>query len=202
MAIEVALWPKGQGGSRLTIALHGRGGNEERLGYLGELMPSGMDLACLRAPLPLDDGWTWFENLGLGRPREDSIRQSADDVFTWLDANAAGYESVSILGMSAGTVMGGGLLLIAPERFASAVLFAGALPLAAGLDASPGRLAGIPVLWSIDTEDGVMPADLVARSEAWLVEESGAELVIEHPEGVGHAISPAMAASGAAFLAR
>ena len=128
------------------------------------------------------------------------MKQTVADILAWLDANASGYDQVSVIGMSAGTVTGGAVLMSAPERFASAVLFSGALPWDCGLDDSPGRFAGLRLLWSIDPNDGVMPQELVARSEAWLVEQSGADLTMEHPEGVGHAISPEMARSAATFL--
>ena len=105
-----------------------------------------------------------------------------------------------LLGFSGGTAMASGLLFTDAERFAGAVLLSGTLPWDAGLDSPEGLLSGMPIFWSIDPDDPVIPAELVVRSRAWLVEESGADLTERLYPGVGHEISQEEAQDIAAFL--
>ena len=85
-------------------------------------------------------------------------------------------------------MMAGALLLADPQRFAGAVLLSGALPLDSGIAADPGRLLGRPVFYARGSLDDVIPADLVRRSEAYLRERSGADLIVRE-YAHGHTIS-------------
>ncbi|WP_443055001.1 alpha/beta hydrolase [Streptomyces sp. NBC_00691] len=69
------------------------------------------------------------------------------------------------------------------------MLLSGTLPWDAGLPEETGRLAGLPVFWGRDTADTVIPADLVARTGAWLRERSGADLREWTCPDLGHGIS-------------
>lgn len=175
-------------GTLLVVALHGRGADETSMADFGPAMPHRVVLAAPRGPIAVDGGFTWFENRGIGRPVEESIRGTAALLLDWLDSVAADHPDVVLLGFSGGAAMAGALLLERPDRFAGAVLLSGTLPWDAGLDVSPGRLSGVPVFWSIDPEDDVIPRELVVRSEAWLRDESGAVVTERRYPGLGHAI--------------
>jgi phospholipase/carboxylesterase len=86
-------------------------------------------------------------------------------------------------------MMAGALLLDAPERFAGAVLLSGALALDAGSPAEPQRLRGLPLFCGRGTLDEVIPLDLVARTDAYLSQRSGAALTFRSYDH-GHSISP------------
>lgn len=176
-------------GTLLVVALHGRGADEHSMVGLSTHLPVGLTLAAPRAPIDLNGGYAWFANRGIGRPIEESIKAVGESLRTWLDAAATGHSGVALLGFSGGTAMAGGLVLAEPQRFAGAILLSGTLPWDAGYDTSDGRLAGLPVFWSIDADDAVIPRDLVERSEAWLRTSSGAALEEHRYPGVGHAIS-------------
>jgi len=177
-------------GTRLVVALHGRGADERSMLPLAAYLGDGVTVAAPRGPVALGGGvYTWFENRGIGRPVEASISASADLILEWLDAAASGFCSIVLLGFSGGTAMGGGLLLREPSRFAGSVLLSGTLPWDAGFDASPGRLAGRPVFFGHDPADAVIPPHLIARSLTWLRDESGAALSEHAYPGLGHGIS-------------
>jgi phospholipase/carboxylesterase len=173
----------------LVVALHGRGSDESSMIGLAEYLPSNVTVAAPRGPVSLDGGSTWFENRGIGRPIEESIKATGDAVFAWLDEVAAPHSGVVVLGFSGGTAMAGGLIFAEPSRFSGAVLLSGTLPWDAGYDTSPARLSGLPLFWSIDANDGVIPRELVERSEAWLRSDSGAALQEHQYSGIGHAMS-------------
>ena len=176
-------------GTLLVVALHGRGSDERSMAALREYLPAGVTVAAPRGPLALADGFTWFENRGIGRPIAESIADTVAVLLGWLDDVAGAHSGVVLLGFSGGTAMAGGLLLAEPDRFAAAVLLSGTLPWDAGFDTSDGRLSGLPVFWSIDVDDPMIPRDLVDRSESWLRSHSGADLGEHRYPGVGHALS-------------
>ena len=171
------------------VALHGRGSNESAWDAARTWLPEGVTVAALRGPVNLDPGYTWFQNRGIGRPLADSIQDTNAAILSWLDEHAGAFERTVILGFSGGTAMAGGLILSAPERFSAAVLLSGTLPWDAGYEFDDGSLAGLPVFWSIDPDDPMIPRDLAERSEAWLREHSGAALTERVYPGIGHTIS-------------
>lgn len=188
-------------GTTLVVALHGRGADESSLVGIGGLMPETVTVAAPRGPIQVGEGWTWFDNKGIGRPREESIKQTAAALFDWLDEVAEDHAAVILLGFSGGTAMAGGLLFTDPDRFGAAVLLSGTLPWDAGFETPEGLLSGMPVFWSIDPEDSIIPAELAARSRTWLVEQSGADLEEHVYPGIGHGISQQEAEDVAVFVA-
>jgi phospholipase/carboxylesterase len=191
-AIEHVIWSAeehARDGGTLVVALHGRGADERGMAALAVHLPAGITLASVRAPITEGGGYAWFANRGIGRPLEDSIKDTAAALFGWLDGVVAGHRNVVLLGFSGGTAMAGGLLFERPDRFAGAVLLSGTLPWDAGLDTSPGRLSGLRVFWGNDEADQVIPRDLMERSEKWLREDSGADLTVRHYPGLGHGIA-------------
>lgn len=174
----------------LVIALHGRGSDETAWADAYTWLPEGVRVAALRGPVELDAGFTWFENRGIGRPLTESIQDTNAAILAWMDEHAGAFERTVVLGFSGGTAMAGGLILSAPERFSAAVLLSGTLPWDAGYGFTDGRLTGLPIFWSIDPQDPMIPRDLVERSEGWLREHSGAVLTERIYPGIGHTISP------------
>jgi phospholipase/carboxylesterase len=187
-------------GTPLLVALHGRGADERTFSEIAPHLPEDTTIAFVRAPIAEDGGYAWFANRGIGRPVAESIADSTERIFGWLDGEAARHTSVSLLGFSGGMAMAGGLLLAEPGRFASAVLLSGTLPWDAGLPSEPGRLAGVRVLWARDAQDTVIPAELVSRTGEWLREKSGADLDERVYPALGHAIAAAELADVRDFL--
>lgn len=187
-------------GLPLVIALHGRGSDESAMVGLAQHLPSGFAVAALRAPIEEGGGYAWFANRGIGRPIEESIKDTAGAVFEWLDEVRDGHPQVFLLGFSGGTAMAGALLLLDPHGFDGVVLLSGTLPWDAGFDTSDGVLADVPVFWANDEADPVIPRDLVRRSEEWLRTQSGATLTERHYPGLNHSINLAELTDVSAFL--
>ncbi|WP_328940663.1 phospholipase [Streptomyces sp. NBC_00250] len=188
----VIRWSADEGeraGTPLVVALHGRGADERSFAGLAPHLPSGTTVASVRAPIPEGGGYAWFANRGVGRPLPDSLAETSDRLFGWLDTVEARHSSVAVLGFSGGMAMAGGLVLAEPGRFSAAVLLSGTLPWDAGLSEETDRLAGLPLFWGRDTADAVIPADLVARTGTWLRERSGADLRERTYPGMGHGVS-------------
>lgn len=192
--------PEQRAGTPLVVALHGRGADESSMIELSPYLPDYVTVAAPRAPIALDDGYAWFVNRGIGRPVEESITAVASAFWSWFDEVAGPHSHTVLLGFSAGTAMSGGLILDRPSACDAAILLSGTLPWDAGFDTSDGRLDGLPVLWSVDVDDAVIPRDLVERSESWLREQSGARLVEHSYPGIGHAITIDQLADVSAFI--
>ena len=171
------------------LALHGRGANEESMLQLAQYLPASATVAAMRAPIAEGAGFAWFANRGIGRPIEESIKNSVTIIESWIDQHSQGFSGVVLLGFSGGTAMAGGLMLSDPKRYSAAVLLSGTLPWDAGFDTSEGVLVDLPVFWGNDVDDQVIPASLVERSEQWLREASGAQLDEHHYPGMNHGIS-------------
>ncbi len=202
-------WRKAQGanGTRppLLVLLHGRGADEDDLFGLAPAIDSGFAIASVRAPLPTDEGgYTWSESRSPGRYLSESLRASLSWLQAWLDALAIGRpepQDVYLLGFSAGMAMASGLVLDQPARYAGAILLSGALPFDTDLSITKDRLAGVPVFHGHGSFDRMIPADLVARSEKYLSERSGARVETRRYP-IAHEISDGEIADINAWLAR
>lgn len=186
------LWsasPTQREGTPLVVALHGRGSTEQDFGALAAHLPAGLTVASVRGPIPEGAGYAWFANRGIGRPQPESLQRHTAELMNWLDSVAAHHSKIVLFGFSGGTAMAGSLLLTDPSRFDAAVLLSGTLPWDTGLDDSADVLAGLPVFYGRSTDDPVIPADLIARTQLWLREKSGAALTEPTYHGFGHGIS-------------
>jgi phospholipase/carboxylesterase len=172
----------------LVVLLHGRGSAEAEIIGLSAALPPGVAYAAVRAPIAEGGGFAWFANRGIGRPVAGSLRETMDWFRTWLDAVAPAGRPVVLVGFSGGAAFAGGLLLDDPERYAGAAILYGTLPFDAGVPTTPGRLAGIPVYVAQGTQDAVIPRELLDRTWAYLLGESGAPAIARR-DPVGHAIS-------------
>ena len=192
----------------LVVLLHGRGSNERDIVGLAQHLPDGPAYAAVRAPIAEGAGYAWFANRGIGRPVAESLRETMDWFRGWLETVAPEGRPVVLIGFSGGAAFAGGLLLDAPQQYAGAAVLYGTLPFDAGVPTTPGRLAGVPVVVAQGQQDTVIPRELLDRTWAYLLGESGAPTVaVRHPGG--HGITPdALATVGGwlsdrlAFIAR
>jgi len=173
----------------LVVLLHGRGSNERDIVTLAQHLPDGPAYAAVRAPIVEGGGYAWFANRGIGRPVAESLRETMDWFRGWLDTVAPEGRPVVLIGFSGGAAFAGGLLLDDPQRYAGAAVLYGTLPFDAGVPTTPGRLAGVPVVVVQAEQDTVIPRELLDRTWAYLLGESGAPTVaVRHPGG--HGITP------------
>jgi phospholipase/carboxylesterase len=201
----IAVWrrPRRDGAhTPVVVVLHGRGADEHDLLPMIERLPATFAYVSVRAFVDVEGGgFTWFENRGIARPIASSVRDSVVKLRGWIDeiVSPTGRKPCYLLGFSAGMMMAGALLLDDPLRYAGAVLLSGALAFDAGIATEPGRLSGVPVFYGRGSLDDVIPAPLVAQSEVFLRDRSGADLTVrDYPHA--HTISPGEIRDIAAWL--
>ena len=183
----------------LVVLLHGRGSHEREIIALAEHLPAGPAYAAVRAPIAEGGGYAWFANRGIGRPVAESLRSTMDWFRAWLDEVAPSGRPVVLIGFSGGAAFAGGLLLDDPDRFSGAAILYGTLPFEAGVPTTPARLAGVPVVVAQGEHDTVIPRELLDRTWAYLLGESGAPTIARR-DPVGHGIAAEALAALAGWL--
>lgn len=163
----------------LLILLHGRGADEHDLFGLAPAIDPRFAIASVRGPLEAEGAYTWFESRSPGRPIAESLRASITWMNGWIDSlqgERAEPQHIYLMGFSAGMMMAAALILDRPRRYAGGVLLSGALPFDCDLAIVKDRLSGVPLFSAHGSFDRVIPADLVARTGAYLRDSSGARL--------------------------
>lgn len=171
----------------LVVLFHGRGDSEHGIAPLADLLPKDVNYVAVRGPIPLDLGFGWFANRGIGRPLPASLSMTISWFQAWLRA-AVGDREIVLIGFSGGAAFASALALVEPKRYLGVGVLSGTLPFDAGVPITPSRLSGVPIFFSQGASDSVIPLDLQRRSAQYLAEESGAELTIS-TDAEGHAIS-------------
>lgn len=172
----------------LVVLLHGRGADETGIIGLADHLPAGPAYAAARAPIAEGGGYAWFANRGIGRPVAESLAQTMTWFRAWLDEVAPPGRPVVLVGFSGGAAFAGGLLLSDPERYAGAAILYGTLPFDADVPVAPARLTGVPVLLAQGDADHVIPRELLDRTWAYLLGESGAATKARRDPG-GHGLT-------------
>jgi phospholipase/carboxylesterase len=172
-------------GRDLLIGLHGIGATERDLFSLRPMLPAGLALASLRAPVRWGVGWSWWPTDGTAE-EQHRAEEGAQAVLAWLDALPP-LRSVRLVGFSQGGATALQLLRLAPERFVRTVVLAGFVP----TRSHPGdaRVAAVrpEVFWGRGDLDTVIPAAAVTATEAWLF--SHTRLRARVYAGLGHSVS-------------
>jgi phospholipase/carboxylesterase len=172
----------------LVVLLHGRGSSERDIIGLAAHLPAGPAYAAVRAPIAEGGGYAWFANRGIGRPVAGSLRATMDWFRTWLDEIAPPGRPVVLVGFSGGAAFAGGLVLDDPARYTGAAILYGTLPFEAGLTTDAGQLANLPIFVAQGDGDHVIPRELLDRTWAYLLAESGAPAVAHRQPG-GHQLT-------------
>jgi phospholipase/carboxylesterase len=180
----------------LLVGLHGLGATELDLFSLRPMLPPGLALASLRAPVRWGVGWSWWP-IDADNEEQHGADEGARAVLAWLDALPP-VRSVRLVGFSQGGATALQLLRLAPERFARTVVLAGFVP----TRSHPGddRVAAVrpEVFWGRGDLDGVIPAEAVAATETWLFGHT--RLRARVYAGLGHSVSIEEIIDAAKFL--
>ena len=190
-----------------VFVLHGRGADEQDLLPVANELPDELHVVSLRAPEPLQGGYTWYGlDLSAGgihesQPEPEEFRRSLDLVTESIDAAVDAYDldpdRLGLLGFSQGAISCLSLLLEEPNRYAWVVALHGYLA-DSHADRSPAGIEGKPVFVGAGSGDQVIPESRV-RTAADRLEAVGADVTYEtYP--TGHGIGPAELSDVVAFV--
>ncbi|TKX82110.1 alpha/beta hydrolase [Halorubrum sp. SD626R] len=149
-----------------VFVLHGRGADEEDLLPVARHLPDDLHVISLRAPDPLQGGYTWYEldlsagGLESSQPDAADFRRSLNLVAESVDAATEAYaldpDRIGLLGFSQGAITSLSLVLEAPDRYAWVVALHGYLA-DAHADLEPDGIEGKPVFVGAGAGDRVIP---------------------------------------------
>jgi phospholipase/carboxylesterase len=180
-----------------VFVLHGRGADEEDLLPVAAELPDGHHVVSLRAPDPLQGGYTWYEldlsagGLESSQPDAADFRRSLDLVVESVEAavDAYGLDAgrIGLLGFSQGAITSLSLLLEDPDRYAWVVALHGYLP-ESHADLDPDGIEGKPVFVGAGAGDRVIPE---SRTSAAVERLEAVGAAVEHGSFPGgHGIGP------------
>lgn len=183
----------------VALVLHGYGSTEHDLTGLAPAVGLTIPWASLRAPVDLGGGSAWFEVTTPGNPDADVVAEATDSIWAWVDAHLAPESLVVPIGFSQGGLMASQLLRTRPERVLAPVILAGFI-LGAVLPAdAPLAETRPPAFWGRGSEDRVIAAPAIARTESWLPHHTTLNGRV-YP-GLAHGIDAIEAADVRYFLA-
>ncbi len=190
-----------------VFVLHGRGADEEDLLPVARHLPDDLHVISLRAPDPLQGGYTWYElDLSAGgleesQPDAADFRRSLDLVAESVEAAVESYaldpDRIGLLGFSQGAITGLSLVLEEPDRYAWVVALHGYLA-DAHADLDPDGIEGKPVFVGAGAGDRVIPESRSAAA-ADRLEEVGADVTRGSYPG-GHGIGQEELSDVVAFV--
>jgi phospholipase/carboxylesterase len=174
-------------GRPLLVLLHGKGSHESDLFGLSTLLPLEPVIASVRAPLPDGPGFSWFDPASRvdGGPTLETADDAAGAVLDWLGGQE--YSSVNILGFSQGAALVLQLLRMSADTFRRGVALSGFS--VAGTHPGDAALETLrpPVFWGRGTEDLVINARSIERTQEWLPAHS--TMTERIYEGLAHGIN-------------
>jgi phospholipase/carboxylesterase len=186
----------GEGPSPAVVLIHGRGTNEQDLLPIAAQLPDELHVLSVRAPDPLQGGYTWYEldlsagGLHASQPHKEEFRRSLDllsDFVEWaIEEYAIDPERIGLLGFSQGSIMSLAALCEQPGNYDWIVALNGYL--AASHEEQAGETAGKPIFIGAGEADQIIPVERAERA-AELLAEAGADVRFES-YSVGHGTHP------------
>jgi phospholipase/carboxylesterase len=182
--------PAQRDGLPLLVLLHGYGSDENDLFSLAPLLPDGIAIASVAAPLAPpwpSPGRSWYPIEGLEGRSPAATTAAARALLEWLDAHACDAPAVALLGFSQGAAVSLQAMRLDAARFGAIVALSGYatpgdLPDDDGLRTSRPR-----VFWGRGTNDDVIPQALIDHTAQWLPDH--ADLTGRVYTGLTHSVS-------------
>ena len=190
-----------------VVVLHGRGADEQDLLPVANALPDDIHVVSLRAPDPLQGGYTWYEldlsggGIHESQPHAADFRRSVDRVVESVEAAVETYaldaDRLGLLGFSQGAITSLAAVLESPDRYAWVVALHGYLP-DSHADLDPDEIAGKPVFVGAGTADQVIPESRAAAAAERLSAVDADVTYETYP--VGHGIDEAELADVVSFV--
>jgi phospholipase/carboxylesterase len=186
-------------GPAVALLLHGYGASSDDLAGLAPHVVPGLPWASLEAPIALGPGSSaWFEIVTAGDPAPGPVAAATEAIWAWVDEHLPADTGLVPIGFSQGGLMATELLRTRPERVAATVVLGGFIQ---GTERSGDATMAEtrpPVFWGRGSEDRMITAAAVARTESWLPGHS--TLTRKVYAGLGHGISSQEAGDVATFV--
>ncbi|WP_144920194.1 alpha/beta hydrolase [Halorubrum salsamenti] len=177
-----------------VFVLHGRGADEKDLLPVARHLPDELHVVSLRAPDPLQGGYTWYEldlsagGLEASQPDAAEFRRSLDLVVESVEAAVESYgldpDRLGLLGFSQGAITSLSLVLEDPDRYAWVVALHGYLA-DTHADLEPDGIADKPVFVGAGAGDRVIPESRSTAAADRLAEIGAAVTRGSYPGGHG-----------------
>lgn len=190
-----------------VFVLHGRGADEEDLLPVAQHLPDRLHVISLRAPDPLQGGYTWYEldlsggGLHQSQPHTADFDRSRTLVTESIDAAVDSYnldpDRIGLLGFSQGAITSLSLVVEAPNRYAWIAALHGYLP-DSHMTLDPDEINGKPIFIGAGAGDRVIP-EARSVSAADRLESLGADVTRGSYPG-GHGIGQQELADLVAFV--
>jgi phospholipase/carboxylesterase len=183
-------------GDPTLVMLHGTGGDEHDMVAFGHRLLSRAGVLSLRGKEPEYGSNRWFQRLAEGVFDEPNLRLRTDELADYVIRELPEVRRIAV-GFSNGANIAAASLLLRPEAFHGAVLFAPMVPIQP--HALPD-LASKPILMVCGERDPMVPR-FNAQSLATMFQTAGADLeVVWHPGG--HQFGPTEVNAASAWIAR
>lgn len=183
-------------GDPCLVLLHGTGGDEREMLQLGKALSKRTGYLSLRGKEPEGAANRWFRRLAEGVFDEENLRFRTNELADYVIETLPETRRVAV-GFSNGANIAASALLLRPEAFDGAILFAPMVPLQP--EALPD-LAGKPILMICGERDPLVPR-MNAQTLATMFETAGADLTLHWHAG-GHMPSGGEFNVAAAWLAQ
>jgi phospholipase/carboxylesterase len=179
-----------------VVLIHGRGTNEQDLLPIAQQLPDELHVFSVRAPDPLQGGYTWYEldlsagGLHASQPHESEFRRSLDLLHEFVEWATEEYEidseRIGLLGFSQGSIMSLAALCERSEDYDWIVALNGYL--AESHEQQAENATGKPIFVGAGKSDQIIPVERAERA-AELLDNAGADVRFE-TYSVGHGTHP------------
>lgn len=160
-------------GTDLVMFFHGYGSSEQRMAELFDAVPANATAVALRGGLEIGEDYGWFLLDYFLTHDFSEVLSATQRVYHWIDTEARGYKSISLVGFSQGMAMASTLQRLRPRQFTCVAGLSGFVlsnELLAMTEDAPHEdpAQRPPYFWGRDVDDVVINPDAVEHSRSWL----------------------------------
>lgn len=173
----------------LVVLLHGYAANEYDLVGLFDMLPAHITYLSVRAPIPVNTGYTWFPISDNLQAQETDILAASTNLLNWLKPLFTQHTNISVLGFSMGMAIATNLLRHSPESFKCIIGLSGFVTNTQFSQDTKLTAKQTPYFWARDPKDPIIPEEHIIFSQNWL--KTHTQLTKVFYENMGHSLCEA-----------
>jgi phospholipase/carboxylesterase len=175
-----------------TLALHGRGSNEQDLLGLAPHLPNGLLWISPRAPLTLGpNSYEWYRVKIIGRPDPEQVTSALETIDHFIEEILSVYpidpQKLFLLGFSQGSLLSMYYALEHPSRVAGVIAQSGYIPSHINLEISEKDVKNKAFILTHGEQDTMIPIEW-GRASRDRLQTLGVDLTY-HEFQMGHSVS-------------